>query len=213
MASVQITISSGTFVAPLCGKTTKLGKAGITGGIEVDLTAIPENVLTKLLFDAITSHIQAEVKKVDAATANQENVRAAAEGALTTLKAGVGGKKDGTATKVRAKAKTMLKQVLRSRFPKDQMPDAKKFDAMVSNFFKNHTAWVKSKDPALAEDAKIVQTFLTRAREAIEADERLTAETMAALSNKAQPSANEAPPTAKATAKPKAPTAPKPKTR
>lgn len=202
MASVQITISSGTFVAPLCGKTSKLGKAGITGGIEVDISAIPENVLTKLLFDAITAHVQAEVKKVDAATANQENVRAAAQGALLTLKAGVGGKKDGSATKVRAKAKTMLKQVLRARFPKDQMPEAKKFDAMVSNFFKNHTAWVKSKDPALEEDAKIVQTFLTRAREAIEADALLTAETMAALS-KSTPTV-EAATVAKAPAKAKA---------
>lgn len=212
MASVQITISSGTFVAPLCGKTSKLGKAGITGGIEVDIASIPENVLTKLLFDAITAHVQAEVKKVDAATANQENVRAAAEGALTTLKAGIGGKKDGTATKVRAKAKTLLKQVLRSRFPKDQMPDAKTFDSMVSNFFKNHTAWVKSKDPALAEDAKIVQTFLNRAKEAIEADERLTMETMAALA-KPRPQ-GEAAPVAKAPAKAKAPSAQaKPKAR
>lgn len=213
MASVQINISSGTFVAPLCGKTSKLGKAGITGGIEVDITAIPENVLTKLLFDAITAHVQAEVKKVDAASANQENVRAAAEGALLTLKAGVGGKKDGLATKVRAKAKTMLKQVLRGRFPKDQMPDAKKFDQMVGNIFKNYTAWVKSKDPALEGDAKVAQTFLTRAREAIEADERLAVEAMAILGSVSSGPPAQAP-VAKAPAKAKAPTAQaKPKAR
>jgi len=176
---LTITLSGeGKFTAPIVNsERSKLGKRGITGGVEVDLTEIPEKVLRDLLMTAVTDYMQLALKNVDQDKATVEDCQEAMTGRLEMLKTGTktAERKAGTRDPIKAAARVILKKAIQAG--SEEKLDGKTLTTAVAALFKSHTTWAKTKDAevkeALADQAQLVEEALAQAREAAKKQDKM----------------------------------------
>ena len=168
MSEITITLRHAEFTAPITNsKRSKLGKREITGGVAVNIGDIPENVVWQLLTDAITDFVQAGLKNLDQDKATQAECQAAMKARLALLKSGAmsapgSARKAPTRDPIKAEAKKILKAALQAG--SEEKIDGRVLVSAVSALFKQHAAWVKTKDEALEPVAKLVEDALAQAR-------------------------------------------------
>lgn len=179
MSEISITFRHAEFTAPITNsKRSKLGKREITGGVPVNLADIPENVLWDLLNGAITDFLQAGLKGLDQDSCSREDCQKAMVARLNLLKAGAtstptAGRKAPTQDPVKLEAKRLLKAAIQSQ--SDEKIDGRTLTTAVSNLFKQHAQWLKTKDAALEPIAKLVDEAMASARAKFEEQEKLSA--------------------------------------
>lgn len=166
-------------------KGSTLHQRGMSGkGIEVNINELPPKVLETLLLSAIEAKLQAAVKKLDADRCTAEEAQKAMKDAFEALKTGkakTGGKREQSqATKIRAEARKMLRAALKARNDADEEAeelDAKAYTEMVSEMFKVHDDWAKTKNAdlkaELEAEASVVAGFIKAAAKRIEEQDKV----------------------------------------
>lgn len=187
MAKHTITVNFDKFTAAIANSArSKLGKRGIKGGVEIDLTKIPDEVKTDLLLDAIRNYAQVGLKSVNQDTATTEECQAAMQARVELLYSGAvsapgQARKAPTRDPVIAAAKLSIKRAISER--SEEKLDAKVLTKTVSEIFKNHAKWVKAGRPDDVKGVnglKMVDNAIEQARAALEA-QRQMADSMAGL--------------------------------
>jgi hypothetical protein len=195
MAKLQIEIDHGVFTAAIVNSNrSKLGKRGIKGGVKVDVSKIPSNVLTALLFDAIRDHMQVGLKTIDQETATTEDCQKAMQARLDLLVSGAvagpgAARKAPTRDPVKAAAKMLVKKAIQDRT--EEKLDGKVLTKLVGDLFKLHDSWVKDGSPTETDDDKkrakaatLVANALKTAREQQDAANAMS-DALAGLASKA----------------------------
>lgn len=198
MATHTITVKYDKFTAAIANSNrSKLGKRGITGGIEVDLTKIPDEIKTNLLLDAVRNYLQVGLKAVDQDSATREQCVDAMKARLALLESGAvsapgSARKAPTRDPVVAAAKASIKAAIQGR--SEEKIDGKVLTKMVSDLFKLHTMWVKAgrnQDIKGVAGMKMIDGALEQAKAALEA-QRAMSESLAGLAAKANQLSREA---------------------
>lgn len=197
MPQLQITVEQDKFTAAITkSKRSALGKRGISGGVLVDVSKIPANVVTALLFQAIETHMQTGLKALNAETATQAECQAAMKARVELLYSGsltaAGGRKAPTRDPIKAAAKLSVKTAIQER--SDEKLDGKTLTKMVSDLFKLHDQWVKDgskADSKYAKPAALVAAALKAAKEAHDAQQDMN-ESLAQLAETAKKKSAEA---------------------
>jgi len=191
MAKHTITIDYDKFTAQIVNsKRSTLGKRGITGGVEVDFSKIPDQIVTNLLIDAVRNYMQVGLKTINQETATVEDCQAAMRARLALLESGAvtapgQGRKAPTRDPVKAAAKLSVRKALQGRT--EEKLDAKVLTTTVNDLFKLHAAWVKegsAADHPRAKAAMMVENALKAAQAAHDAQREMD-ESLAPLAAKA----------------------------
>lgn len=191
MAKHTITVNYDKFTVAIANSArSKLGKRGIKGGVEVDLTKIPDSVKTDLLIDAIRNYAQVGLKSIDQDNATTEQCQAAMNARLELLYSGAvsapgQARKAPTRDPVMAAAKAEIKKAMQAR--SEEKLDGKVLTKMVSELFKTHAKWVKdgrSEDVKGLAGLKMIDGAIEQAKAAIAAQNAM-AESLAGLTAKA----------------------------
>ncbi len=191
MAKHTITINFDKFTAAIANSPrSKLGKRGIKGGLEVDLSKIPDEVKTSLLLDAVRNYLQVGLKTVDQDSATTEQCQAAMRARLAILESGaLSGpgqpRKAPTRDPVVANAKLAIKKAIQERSP--EKLDGKVLTKMVSELFKLHAKWTKDGRPDDVKGIagmKMIDNALAQAKAALDAQQAM-AESLGGLAERA----------------------------
>lgn len=191
MAKHTFTIDFDKFTAQIVNsKRSTLGKRGITGGVEVDFSKIPDNVKTNLLIDAVRNYLQVGLKTIDQENATTEDCQKAMRARLSLLESGAVSapgqtRKAPTRDPIKAAAKMSVRKAIADRT--EEKLDARVLTSTVNDLFKMHDAWVKAgSDPAAkaAKAATLVANALAAAKVAHDAQQEMS-ESLAGLAEKA----------------------------
>lgn len=192
MAKHTITVNFDKFTAQIVNsKRSTLGKRGISGGVEVDFSKIPDQVLTNLLIDAVRNHMQVGLKSINQETATVEDCQAAMKARLALLETGAvsapgSARKAPTRDPVVAAAKLSIKKAIQDRT--EEKLDGKVLTKMVSELFKTYNVWVKAGKPTEGQKGlqglKMIEAALEQAKVALEAQRQMS-ESLAGLTEKA----------------------------
>ncbi len=192
MAKHTITVNFDKFTAQIVNsKRSTLGKRGITGGVEVDFSKIPDEIKTNLLIDAVRNYLQVGLKSINQETATTEDCQAAMRARLSLLESGAvsapgSARKAPTRDPVVAAAKLSIKKAIQDRT--EEKLDGKVLTKMVSELFKTYNVWVKAGKPTEGQKGlqglKMIEAALEQAKAAIEAQAKMS-ESLAGLADKA----------------------------
>lgn len=189
--TITIELPYASFTAPIVNSTrSKLGQKGIKGGINIDLAEIPAAVLQQFLVDAITAHVQKDLKNVDPDTATTESCQEVMNTRYDLLKEGktslpgAARAKGGTkGTSIRMEAKRILKETIKDMM--DEKPDGRQLNKDVNEFFKQYDAWVKAGSPDEALEAApvlgAVAESIAEAKAQAEKREKMTKSLLGAM--------------------------------
>lgn len=167
-------------------KGSTLHQRGFSGkGIEIDIGAIPANVLENLLLSAIEAKLQAAVKKLDQDRCTEDEAKAAMTAAFEALKSGKAARATGKrevsqTTKIRAEARKMLRAALKARNdadPEADELDAKAYTEMVSDMFAIYDEHAKTKNPdlkaELQDQADVIAGFIAAAKKRLDEQDKV----------------------------------------
>lgn len=129
-------------------KRSALGKReGMTGGLKVDLSEIPQQVLVNLLIGAIEKHVQDGLKSLDKDNCTREDVIEAMTARVELLKSGATsvskeGRKPPARNPVRTLARSLLRKAIQDR--SDEKLDSKVLTKTITDLYKAHGEYVKA---------------------------------------------------------------------